>query len=625
MRTLNKSADWPFVVAALVALALLFAHGVWRLQQSRQLLVLPMIGALDNCLFAKTPEDSLRGCKGPGDSAVHLIEATLQTLGPAESADGDLRVGYTLNVPLLRLFMRDAAGEWRLDRDAVRRVANTIRDVKRPALLYLFSTHFGVNTPMEDHLLADPSNLSHAVNGPLKKDKYYHMDIYPWSLARTDNELTARRTEAMQAVLAEVCQLSWSDRQRVVGVTLLGEVHQLFPGFETGMGFASPYVITDYSDASREGFQVYLRTRFGHIGALNQVLESDYGRFEDVLPPAKDIRTQPLSRYQEHLDAYAGGRLPVLGWVRVAAAPRGSTWVRVYLNGQQVARVPVTLGRQDVLAALPDLDTADVGWRHDLDFSRWAPGLYRIDVALDQDGQPLQHLATRTVGVVDRTQAPPQPMPQAALPAMVDPGASTRFWVDFPLDQTSVYFNPLAPLWHAYRETQVTRYLQHFRGVVGQSCLGRGPIYTHQIVPFSNPGWDESRFAIGDSLTSGAGLSLGISLYGEPIYGESVTDWLRLTQPKRAYGITEFHPLKAMSAAELRQALVRHRRQGARFFSFFLEPLWFGQRIETGMNLFSLDPDNHQYGSDVLYHSVGELLSGMPRSPSSEPLKALAR
>jgi hypothetical protein len=112
-------------------------------------------------------------------------------------------------------------------------------------------------------------------------------------------------------------------------------------------------------------------------------------------------------------------------------------------------------------------------------------------------------------------------------------------------------------------------------------------------------------------------MGLGVSLYGEPVYGRSLTDWLNGTghgglRPRTGlsarYGITEFHPLKALDADALRRALFTHLGRGAHFVSFFMETRWGGKRVEPGMNIFSLDPDNPKFSSDRLYQSFSELL-----------------
>lgn len=612
-----KNHCLALTLAGAVALLLaLWLHGVWQLQAGTRLLLAPMIGALDNCLFSKNEAHSRVACRGEAASAVGVIESSLQALGPAVSKDGRFELGYTLNVPLLRMFTRPAEGEWLIDRVAVQRVAQTIQDVKRPVVLYLFSTHFGVGGPLEAELAQDAANLAHTPQGPLPKDKYYNVDIFPWGVARTDNGLTQRREQAMRAVLSAVCELPGSVRDRVRAVTVLGEVHQLFPGFEAGMGFESPYSVSDYSEVSKQGFRRFLAEQYGHIDRLNAAMDSDFSSFDAVVPPSKDIRREVLTRFHDHIDAYAGGRFPVSGWVGFVGGAARENWVRVYINGRQVGRVPARYGRQDVFAAKPDLGTADVGWRYDVDFSGFEPGLYHVDMALESRDGSLQHLGRRTVGVLDRAQTAPRELPQVDLPAMRSPDKGTVFHVDAPQDQSSVYFNPLVPLWHTFRAKQVTAYLAHMGAVVQKTCLG-SVVSTHQIIPFTNPGWDESRFAIDDSLGLGGHMGLGVSLYGEPVYGRSLTDWLNGTghggkRPRPGlsarYGITEFHPLKALDREALRGALLTHLGRGAHFVSFFMETRWGGERVEPGMNIFSLDPENPKFSSDELYWSFSELL-----------------
>lgn len=478
----------------------------------KRLLLLPMIGALDNCLLSRGLEPNVQTCGGAVDSAAGLIDGTLDSLGPSVSADGKYELGYTLNVPLLRLFSRSADGRWVVDEAAARRVANTIRDSARPMVLYLFSTHFSVGGALEAQLGADPRNLAFGPSGaPMDKGRYYHLDIYPWSVAGRDNEVTRMRETAMASVLDQVCRLPSSDRQKVKGVTVLGELHHLFPDFEAGMGVSSSYQVSDYSDASVRGFRRFLQARFVKVQALNEAVGGDYGSFDQVVPPARNIRTQRLSRYQDHIDSYATGVLPISGWAHVANNPQGEApWVHVFVNGRHVQRVRANQARQDVFTALPSVGSADVGWRYDLDYKGFVPGMHRIDVALEPiNGAPLQRLAERWVGVIGRDQRAPVVVAQAPLPplAAIQPG--TSFWVDTPVDQLSLYYNPLVKHWHEFRQSQVTQHLRHFADVVRRSCLGAGAVFTHQIVPFTNPGWDASRFAIDDSLGGGDGYDAG--------------------------------------------------------------------------------------------------------------------
>ena len=49
------------------------------------------------------------------------------------------------------------------------------------------------------------------------------------------------------------------------------------------------------------------------------------------------------------------------------------------------------------------------------------------------------------------------------------------------------------------------------------------------------------------------------------------------------------------------------------FVSFFLEPRWKGRLVARSHNLFSLDPDNSNFGSVQLYDSVRQTLEAGAR------------
>lgn len=607
--------------------ALLSAHRSAMVVHSGPMLLAPMLGVIDTCVLADRdsspgvpplPADLQARCSGPEGSAAALVESTLQDLEASAAAPGQSTpypLGYTLPVPLLQLFQREPAHNgWRIDQQAVDRVARTVRDTARPLVLYLFSTHFETGAALEKELATDPANLAQTRDGPLPLGRYYGAPVYPWSLASTQTGLTKRRVQATQAVLDAVCKLPARDIAKIRGVTLLGELHQLFPDFETGMGFAQPYRVTDYSAASVAGFQQSLEREFVHIDKLNRALGSDYAGFGDVLPPARDIRTEPLQRFTEHIDSFAHGSLPIAGWAHApqatAAAP---AWVHVYRNGVYIGKTPVSQGRQDVLMARPELGDANTGWRLDLDFRHLPAGLHRIDVFLEAAPGQLTHLGTRQIALMDRQQRTPKLQPQHPLPASTPADAALAAHIDLPADQSSYYHNPLVPPWHAFRAQQVVDYLQFFDGVVSRSCLAGTPRYTHQIVPFANPGWDANKFAIQASLQPQGSLRLGVSLYGNATYGKAFSRWLARSG-HHTYGVTEFHPLKALDALELQSVLARHAAQGAAFVSFFLEPRWKGQRVERAHNLFSFDPENPQFGSDRLYRSARQILQPLPQT-----------
>lgn len=576
------------------------------------MLLAPMIGIIEPCILGTgegVPPQLTAACTGAQGSAGGLVESTLNTLeGGPHSKPLPYPLGYTLPIPLLRLFKTGPAG-WEIDSSMVQRLVHTIRDVQRPLILYLFSTHFAAEAPIEPELAEDPRNMAHTRDGALGVDTYYDSQVYNWTFATTGNGITERRVQALRAVLQEVCRLEPRDRDKILGVTILGELHHLFPNFQAGMGFDGKYRITDYSASSVQAFRMFLTQEFGSIERFNRLVGANYASFDEVAPPSRDIRTEPLRRFTEHIDAFAHGTLPIAGWAYVKDAPAGYTpRIHIYRNGLLAGKTAVQLGRQDVLAAMPQLRDANTGWRLDLDFKRLPAGQHRLDIFLESRPGKLVHIGTRQIAIMDRKQSAPQPLPQRPLPHAAPSDPSLQAYIDFPADQSAYYYNPLVSLWHGFRARQVTDYLRFFDRQVRNTCLAYVPRYTHQIIPFTNPSWDENKFAIQDSLRPHQGLRLGVSLYGEPTYGTSFSHWLERSGQRR-YGVTEFHPLKAMDAPALTQVLEQHAQHGADFLSFFIEPRWDGARVPRGHNMFSLDPQNPQFGSDTLYRAAQDTLA----------------
>ena len=606
---MKRQSLWLAGLAAGVVMSALLALGLsWRHRGPPPLLLAPMINVFDACSNPEIDPATIGGCNRPGGSASPLMESTLSRLGPRVSPNGRFELGYTLQFPLLRLF-RQEGGNWVIDQPVIERMVRTLHDNDRPAVVYLFSTHFGLGAAIEPVLAADPSNLSVTAAGPMSSDKFYDHDIYPWAFSTTDNDLTHRRDQAVQAVVDEICRLPRRDRDKIRAVTLLGELHHLFPNFQAGMGFQGKYLVSDYSPASIQGFRTFLAARFGTVAALNQELAADYPSFDAVDPPSRDIRVQPLARYTEHIDSYAHGTLPISGWLFSPKQTPGSVlWVRIYRNGGFVDRVRVNLSRQDVFEAHPEFGTADLGWRFDLDYTGLTPGLHRLDVVLEGLGEPWMHLETRHIAVMDRSQSTPQPQPEVALPDTVFRDDSLRSFVDVPADRSAYYYNPLVPLWHEFRGTQVVAYLRHFDQRVRASCLADVDTYIHQITPFTNPSWDANKFAVDESLQLFDRALLGVSLYGEPTYGASFFDWYARSG-HRTYGVTEFHPLRPMSFDEARAMFEHHRKGGAQFVSFFLKTQKLQGAASGAPYLFAFDPDNPRFSSDRLYETMKTLVN----------------
>jgi hypothetical protein len=580
----------------------------------RPLLIAPMVHGVDLCAPAAdaapigNERELAAYCHDSGRSAAPVIESTLSRLGTQASARGGrLELGYTMPVPLLKL-LRPSDGTWKLDREAIERLALTVKETDRPVVLHLFSTHFGVGTPLEEQLARDPANLAATADGPMPKDRYYGLDIYPWTIASTENDITRYRQLAIAGFIEAICRLPPEHRRKIRAVSLLGELHHFHADFERGMGIGGPYIVSDYSKASIRGFREFLAARFGAIEALNKAIGENFASFAEVVPPGFKGSNGKPARPSAFIDSSANGRLPLTGWA--FDTRRGGVnpvWVRIYRNGAPLARVPARFGRQDVLQARPAFGTADVGWRYDMDFTGLAPGEYRLDFLVERAEGALALLGSRRIVVKSAVSSPFVQVPQEVLPATGD-AAGLEGSIDSPADLAAAVFNPLVPLWHEFRNEQVVSYLATFERQLRASCLDDVPLYTHQIAPFVNPGWDWTKFAVDASLRHPGGLKLGISLYGEATYGTSFFDFLASTSHS-VYGVTEFHPLRPMTAEEFAATLERHRQHGAAFVSFFIDARPRDKREVASTNIFAFDPDNPKFGSDRLYDSLRKVLN----------------
>ena len=171
--TLSRSG-WGLPVVAVGLLGALGAGG-WKLHtdlaqpsgalsSQSPLLLAPMIGVIEPCILpgtsAQQPTSLQEKCVQAEGSAAALVEATLKELAPSGiKPQENWELGYTLPVPLLQLF-KEQEGEWQIDQPLVNKLARTVRDSERPAVLYLFATHFASHAPLELALVSDPSNLA---------------------------------------------------------------------------------------------------------------------------------------------------------------------------------------------------------------------------------------------------------------------------------------------------------------------------------------------------------------------------------------------------------------------------------------------------------------------------------
>lgn len=604
--TLSRPTLWATLAAgALLAVSAGLMQQASPWLHKPTLLVAPMIGDLDPCLLGATTHPKQppvpATCRDEQGSAAPLIDSTLQALGPLKNPD--LELGYTLKVPLLALLQKTPQG-WDINREAVQKVVRTLEMSRYPAIVYLYSNHFTTPAPIENELAQDSRNLGQTQQGPLPIDDYYGAPLYPWAIGSTDTPITQRREQVIQALGQAICQRPPELLDKIRGITLLGETHQLYPKFQSGMGYESAYQITDYSPESMRSFQAFLKARFRDLKTLNSTIQAEYHDWAQIQPPGAQLHP---TTHDQALDAYAHGWVPVSGWTMAMDKARPPQ-IAIYVDGRYQSEAQTGLGRQDVAEALPELGTAEVGWRHDLMFSKWSPGPHQIDAYLKDRHQGLIHLGSRLIRVAPRPGMPERPMPAFQLPPSAEAPESLKHYMDFPKQDQLLAYNPLAALWHEFRNQQVTAYISHFKRLVQSTCLAQRPLFTHQLFPYSNPSWDPNRFSVDDSLVPPADLHLGISLYGEASDGRSFFDWHK-RHPQGLYGITEFHPLKAMDAPALSHTLSRHFSAGARFISMFMEIRSADRQVIETPYLFGIDPDNKVYGSDKLYQSLKDVIA----------------
>ncbi|MCM2253848.1 MAG: hypothetical protein NDJ19_15915, partial [Ramlibacter sp.] len=311
-----------------------------------------------------------------------------------------------------------------------------------------------------------------------------------------------------------------------------------------------------------------------------------------------------------HYDAFAEGRVPVSGWLWDPQRHVASIELRV--DGKRVAAMARDFNRLDVYRALAEVDDPNVGFRHDLDFSRWAPGSYALQVVARTARGPYELGQTRLVvadpkdkGAAARSPGhAARPVELPALAALQGVKAS----LDLPKATQQVLFNPLAREWNSYRAWQVNRLLAKFFEVARSAGLPRDKLYSHQIVARVNSSWNQQLFASDASLDPALPWKQGFNTYG----GAAGSPWTaRFVRERRLadYGVPEFHPQQWKRPDAARKALALHRQLGARFASPYYFSVIADRNLKTGatLNRMEIRPNNALDGSDQLFHAIKEL------------------
>lgn len=562
-----------------------------------------------------------------GSAALNRLLDTLEPGGPA----GQVQVGFLLTVQLLSLYKADGDG-WAIDERRLDGLLRLLSEVKRPTVVYLQSTHFDTQGPLPEALLKDPRNLALFADGTAPQLGYFGFAIAPFTLqSDPDIPVNAYRFAALRHVAKRLLALPAEVRERIVGITLAGEVHQYFPDFENGTGAYRDIRVTDYSPASVAGFRRMLAQRYGSIEKLNAAMGFNETSFDTIAAPSKDIRKVRLNSFSEHYDAWADGDLPVSGWV--FDPENRISELLLYVDGKLIAPIPRGMNRLDVYRADEAVTTPNVGYRYDLDFSAMQPGKHRAQVVA-VTGQDRYLLGEAVFAVVGRDQARvPDDVPDGLQDLKADesvprwrlfidkvlrklgfnrpwpkPAAlpGVRTWLDMPTSLQDVYYNPLAREWNRFRDEQTLGFMTAFYNVAREAGLPADKLYSHQIIPQVNSSWNPELFAVNSTLQPGLPWRAGINLYG----GATNSAWVREFMAQRRmsdFGSPEFHPQQWKQPDAPLAALRAQYDAGARFVSpmyFSLVPDRFKSSAETGVSRMHIRPDNPKDGSDLFYQAI---------------------
>lgn len=560
--------------------------------QAAPFVIAPMIEGVGYCAAgakSSSVPQALALCANQDNPSAGLLQETLNRLEPG-GASGKVQIGYTIGINLLG---------YNKPADLVKhlnKLQKMIQTVRRPVVLYLMGNQFAA-PPAQRSLMTN----SYAVfsDQTVPKEHYFVNSINAWTL-ETDPalEVNQLRFSALNTMGHWYRALPAPLKDRIVGITLAGELHHFFPDFAHGMGRYDNIRVTDYNPASVTSFQNWLRKRQPLLDRLNQQLGSKFSRFNDITPPSKDIRKDKLKGFYEHFDGYSHGLLPVEGWL--SNLPPNHQ-IDVYLDGKLLGQSEYGLSRQDVYEAAPDIKHAGVGFRYWLDFSAIPRGIHTLQVALVGAGDK-RELAHRKIVLMGNSQTPP-PLVAGEIALSKTPPMQ-RFWLDQPRDMQDYYFNPMAKAWSEFRSYQVTHALRYWFDSATASGLPRDKLYSHQIASATVGTWNPLLTASDASLTGPQPYKKGINLYGASLNIDLLRHhYLAAGEP---FAVPEFHTQAWKDATMPAQVLAAFRDAGAVFMSPYFLSLYPAslRSKDNPHDKFRIAPDNLVYGSNQLYTAI---------------------
>ena len=546
-----------------------------------------------------------------GSAGITRLLDELEPGGPK----GQVQVGYLATLQLMALYKSAGAG-WEIDEKKVDLFLQVLTRVKRPVVVYLLADHFDTQGPLAKDLIKDPANLMQLSDGKPALSNYFGYLIAPYTM-QTDERIAVNRYRfaALRHVAVRLKKLPKDVRDRIVGISLAGELHHMFPDFESGTGRYENIQVTDYSAASIAGFRKWLATRYGSLQKFNASRGSTYSSFDEVPAPGKDSRTdsrkktKPMSA--DHYDAYADGLLPVAGWLwdpqqRIAE-------LELHVDGKLAGKVERGFNRLDVYRAAADVTSPNVGYRIDFDYSALPAGTHTAQVIARANGGNgyLVGQVQFEVGKLESGILSPISSTKATAVTVFKPLKElegVKGYLDLPKLADPIYFNPLARDWNQYRGWQVRHFMERFFQVAVDAGLPAEKLYSHQIVPKVNSSWNPQLFAVDETLAPSSLWKTGVNMYG----GATDSAWMRSFIAKKQisdYGVPEFNPQQWKVPGAHLQAMKSQYLAGARFISpyyFTTVPDRYKGKEQHGVNAMELRPDNNREGSNQFYQAIRE-------------------
>ncbi len=585
----------------------------WAQEGPRQpLIIAPVMEGIGACEEASEHikrielPDSTSICARKGFDTAAALRESLDTLEPG-GPHGAVQIGYTLTIALLGLYEK-RNDKWVLNTARIDKLLGLTSRVKRPVVIYLAANHFDTQGPLSAELVKDPRNLLKFADQSAPITDYFGNKVYPYTLL-TDPSIPVNhfRFEALRAVAHRIARLPAAAKNEIVAVTMAGEVHQMFPDFESGMGKFSGIRVTDYSPASVAGFHAWLQKRYSSLAAFNRHGEFSYPDFTSIPAPSKDIRHDRLTSFGEHYDGFADGTLPVSGWLwdpehRITA-------LDLYVDGKRIGPIERGYNRLDVYRAVDSITDPNVGFRTNLDYTGLPAGAHIVQIVAatiaKKDNKIL--MAEFPFQIVPRDQRAIQGGPPAGLRGLAKPGGASvvRFSLDLPKSGQDVYFNPLARDWDLYRNEQVRNFLLNFYEIAEKAGVPARKLYSHQIVPEVNSTWNAQLFAADLAIGPGNPWHSGLNLYG----GAADSDWVRGIISKRGlrdYGVPEFNPQQWKDPNVHLRAMRSQLDSGARFISPYYMSITSPRQIQgmQALKRLELRPDNSVEGSANFYRAI---------------------